>query len=369
MRRDFRISVGIEVGFSTDGFSSIFFEYDGISMNFLPRGGAMKPQDVYLLSIVLLGLSVGGAATVTAAEKPGEQRVRQTIAQSLPFIVEKGQWWIDKKKCVSCHRVSFMTWSLAAAKQKGFEVDGAKLKEWTDWSMNAQLSEHEKGGPVGSRNLEGLAQLILGATTTDSPQQAATYTQFVELIVKGQQPKGHWKPGGQLPAQKRPLAETTAVSTLWMALALAATNEKPAKPSREKALDWIKSAPEGETTEWHVVRLLIDHQQDSPGQVSKRGNVLRKQQNADGGWGWKAGDPSDALATGQVLYALRKANVPSDEEETITRAQTFLIETQQKNGSWLVPGTKRNKKGKPAETSNYWGTCWAVIGLLETLPD
>ncbi|MCA9071902.1 MAG: terpene cyclase/mutase family protein, partial [Planctomycetaceae bacterium] len=213
----------------------------------------------------------------------------------------------------------------------------------------------------------GVAQLILG-TTNASPERADTETKFAELIVKGQQPEGHWKPGGQLPAQKRPIQETTAVSTMWMALSLGMTDEKSAESSRQKALDWIKSAPKGETTEWHVARLLLDQQQGDADSISKQVASLRKQQNADGGWGWKAGDPSDALATGQVLYAFAKVNVPTT-DEAITQAQSFLIETQQKNGSWLVPGTKRSKKGKPAETANYWGTCWATIGLLDTLPE
>lgn len=332
----------------------------------LSRGDKMKVRNIGLLSVVWLGLILG-TWTVFGAEQPSDQQVRNTIAQSLPYIVEKGQWWIDEKKCVSCHRVSFMTWSLAAAKRKGFDVDETKLNEWIDWSLSEQLIADEKGELAGSRNLEGLAQLILGTPRGSSPQ-TATDAKFVELIIKGQQPEGQWKPGGQLPAQKRPLAETTAVSTLWMALALGESKEKSAPPSRDKALAWLKSALKGETTEWRAVRLLIDQQQGNREKMAHQLTTLRKQQNTDGGWGWKPGDPSDALATGQVLYALRKANVPTD-DESIARARKFLVATQQKNGSWLVPGTKRAKKGKPAETSNYWGTCWAVIGLVETLPE
>jgi hypothetical protein len=33
----------------------------------------------------------------------------------------------------------------------------------------------------------------------------------------------------------------------------------------------------------------------------------------------------------------------------------------------LVKGTKKNKRRQIEPTATYWGTCWAVIGLLETL--
>ncbi|MCK4615543.1 MAG: hypothetical protein KAT50_01630 [Pirellulales bacterium] len=32
---------------------------------------------------------------------------------------------------------------------------------------------------------------------------------------------------------------------------------------------------------------------------------------------------------------------------------------------WHVPGTKRKADNAPTETANYWGTAWAVVGLLE----
>ena len=38
------------------------------------------------------------------------------------------------------------------------------------------------------------------------------------------------------------------------------------------------------------------------------------------------------------------------------------------DGSWAVKGTKKDKAKKVEPTATYWGTCWAVIGLAETLP-
>ena len=303
-----------------------------------------------------------------AGEKPAAAGVRETIAKSLPFIAEKGRSWIEDRKCVSCHRVSFTTWSLESARKRGFEVD-PKLDDWLDWSLNHQLGENDKGAPVGSTNLDGLSQLLLGRDAIGKSKRndhESSYAKFVEMIAKGQEENGTWKPAGQLPRQKRPLPETTAVSTMWNALALGTATSEAADSSRDKALGWIKEAKPGESNEWYVARLLIEQRFGTAEETERRLKELTQRQNPDGGWGWKKGDPSDALATGQTLYALQKAGLPSD-DPAITQGLRFLIDTQRKDGSWSVPGTK-SKTNQPAETSTYWGTCWAVIGLLETLP-
>jgi squalene-hopene/tetraprenyl-beta-curcumene cyclase len=321
---------------------------------------------VCCFAVVVCGI-LAWAAPGEAAETPTPEQVRQTIAKSLPFIAEKGEWWIEEKKCVSCHRVSFMTWSLSAAKRKGFEVD-AQLPEWQTWSVNMELGTDDKGVVKGTLNLDGLGQMLMARDETEGQTQETEYAKFVELIVQGQQANGTWKPGGQLPAQKRPQPETTAVFTMWNTLSLANITEEAAVQSRAKALEWIKKAPAGESQEWFVTRLLIDQQFGTTEQTALRIQAVKDRQNTDGGWGWKMGDPSDALATGQTLYALRKAGLPAD-DPIIAKGQKFLIETQREDGSWSVPGTKTAKKGQPAETSNYWGTCWAAIGLLETLSE
>ncbi|MEM7230922.1 MAG: hypothetical protein AAF517_02025 [Planctomycetota bacterium] len=50
------------------------------------------------------------------------------------------------------------------------------------------------------------------------------------------------------------------------------------------------------------------------------------------------------------------------------RARAFLLKTQGEDGVWETPSTLKRKKREAIETSNYFGTGWAVLGLLETLP-
>ena len=100
--------------------------------------------------------------------------------------------------------------------------------------------------------------------------------------------------------------------------------------------------------------------------VAKGARWLASVQGADGGWGWLSADESDAFGTGVALYSLARGGLASD-HPAIARARQYLIQTQTAGGSWPVKGTKKNKAQQIEPTATYWGTCWAAIGLAETL--
>ena len=289
---------------------------------------------------------------------------RDAVENALPVVQAGGVKWIETKKCVSCHRVSAMTWALSAARDAGFEIDQDDLQQRIDWSIEVSLKLNEEDNkPAGSRNLDGLAQILLAP---DSPPETET-DQFVSLLIDGQQEDGTWKPAGQLPMQKRPKPETIAVSTLWNALALReSSDDVNAQEAIKRALTTIDPEAEIKSTEWYVARLLIAAEGDREA-VSHWQSKLLDIQQSDGGWGWLIDEPSDALATGMALYALAMTGL-SREDESIQRAVSFLTETQNGDGSWSVNGTKQKKRDRVEETASYWGTCWAVIGLCEALP-
>ncbi len=336
----------------------------------------MCPRHRHLLSfcfrvscaVVLLAFRQSAVADDAPAV---ESDVRAAVSRSVPLIVENGEAWIEERGCVSCHRIGMMTWSLTEAARHGFAVDRTRLEEWVDWSLEATLAEDRKtGDPIGIRNPEGMGQLLLGRERTDVPasrQQA--YESFVALLVRGQKAGGDWKPGGQLPQQKRPLAETTAVSTMWNTVALLDADERSedVQNSLQAASKNIEMVKPGISTEWYVVRLLLAVKQGAASESDAWLQRLRSLQQSDGGWGWIADESSDALATGMALYALRQAGVATD-DQTVRSAVGFLIATQLEDGSWEVHGTKEASREEFEETSGFWGTTWATLGLLRTLP-
>jgi hypothetical protein len=297
------------------------------------------------------------------------EQARATVSRSLPYLEREGQRWIDEKKCVTCHRVSFMTWSIRTADQRGLSVDRKKLREWEEWSVQASLEKTEKS-PEGdaAKNVDGLAQMILAsaASREDDPTRQSL-SPFVPIILKGQKDDGSWAAGGQLPSQKRPPAETHQVTTMWVALALGTISDPKAAEARDRALQFLASAEPGKSTEWYAAKLLLERQRGNEQATADVVARLRSQQNSDGGWGWLVGEESDALGTGIALYALSIAD-PAASEESIRRAARFLASTQESDGSWKVRGTKTTRKNGVEETATFWGTAWAAIALAQSIP-
>jgi squalene-hopene/tetraprenyl-beta-curcumene cyclase len=296
---------------------------------------------------------------------PLEVQARQTAARAIPYITTTGTAWISERKCLSCHYSGYMLWSLRDAGQRGFTIDKGKLAESTIWAMSQ---------PKGHGH-EGAAQILIARDRSDRSEKVTKLIETLRAaIIKSQEKDGFWKPGGQLPDQKRPLSETTQVSTMLCVLALDSLdppNEK-AVEARDKALAWLKKTPPNDknpavSSEWYALRLLIEKKFGDPKQVAELRDKILSAQQPDGGWGWLWTDKSDAFGTGLSVYALTQAGVLSS-HQAIQNAWKFLIETQIDDGSWVVNGTKHGTKSKPHPFSSFWGSTWALLGLSHSLP-
>jgi hypothetical protein len=246
------------------------------------------------------------------------------------------------------------------------------------------------------------------------------YESVLKNLLKVQTKDGSWRPGGQS-------GNPDAIPTAWAVLALAARdeffgatlpdggsrrppaqsvvplarlmpqNDKALAKARDKALAWLESVEPGQPgaaggtifegkptgnpdtlNERLVLRLLIARKYGKPEDADERLKELLARQAADGGWSAnpEVHQPSDAFATGQSLYALCLAGGGDEKAKAaIGRACKFLLTKQEKDGSWTVPTTAFHpSSGRPARDKKtdavytYWGTAWATLGLLHTLP-
>jgi squalene-hopene/tetraprenyl-beta-curcumene cyclase len=319
----------------------------------------MNPR--ILLCVVAFATRLeAGEGNAPAASGPGE--TLEVAKRSLPFLKEKGAAWIEKRACTSCHQVPAMLWSLNSAARAGLDVDRKELAERTAWAVDWQhwsMSDKVTTEKAHQGNADTMVFLLLGRDKS-ADKDAEWVREFRGHVLKNQQPDGSWKPEGQLPLGKRPARETTEVSTMWTLLALNSYGPDGVDPeARKRAETFLAAAQPGKSTEWYVVKLLLQ-----PDSVSLRADLLQ-QQHPDGGWGWLAADPSDAFGTGEALYALARSGLPAT-AEPLQRSVAFLKSTQQPDGSWAVPSTRASDKNKVIPTSTYWGTAWAVTGLLES---
>lgn len=305
-----------------------------------------------------------GVSAVHAAE-PATSPVSKAIEKALPYLEEEGTWWIEKKQCVSCHHTSFFVWAKDLALAAGFDVDPDRLDEQREWMWKSFLEEIQpdpkrpnnqpKPGEVqGDRNVEGVSQFLVSPSADKvSPDVLA---QLVEVVTSNQGEDGHWSPGGQLPMQDRPKVETQWASNQWSELALKVRGVNLEKPGET----WKDGVP-ALTSEWPMLNLMIRPQ--NPHSLE---NLLRRQ-NEDGGWSWIEGEPSDPSGTGQALIALGRSGKAKDHLDAVSRGQQYLVSTQAEDGHWETMSTK--KREESTRVSDFWGTSWAVIGLLETLPE
>ncbi len=343
----------------------------------------MNGRSLSLLSgfFTVIATGIAGASNERITDVAS---ARLVVAKSLPYLAAEGDLWIKERKCASCHHTGLLIWSHRLAASRGIEVDHQRLDDWSTWMLEHELEPRDdldgkpRPGPVAVGDLEGVAQLVLGGTFAEavSRDDAGALNGFVELhdwIVKGQQTEGKWSAGGQLPTQKRPALETDMASTAWAVLAMDVIPGSDAG-ARQRALSWLTgpgavAAADVKSTEWLALTVLLADRFKRARDVETATQVLLARQNADGGWAWLHGDPSDALATGQALYALSEIGRTALRYEAIEKARKFLVSTQRDDGSWETKSTKEKSKNKSTDISNFFGTAWATIGLCRSLPE
>lgn len=319
----------------------------------------------------LLGLVTVFVSSTVAAEDALDvsPKVRHIVGKALPAIRSGGAEWIADQDCLSCHRVAYQVWSLNRAAESGYPTDDGQLMDWNNWAtewtnmVNPKRRGEIKKNDALRRESDTLAQLLLGRPADDEAEWVENYRR---QLLNAQQESGSWKPAGQLPKQKRPERETEEVTTMWALLGLHASGmeKKELSATMEKARRWLGEETLGQSTEWWATKLLLERTDGNAAQANELRSVLLKKQHADGGWGWLTKEDSDAIGTGVALYALAQDGVKL-EEPAIRKAVAFLEQSQEDDGSWNVNGTKESYRDEVTETASFWGTCWAVIGLLE----
>jgi N-acyl-D-amino-acid deacylase len=145
-----------------------------------------------------------------------------------------------------------------------------------------------------------------------------------------------------------------------------------------RARAWLLRHPAA-TTDEKVFRLLgLYWTKADAREIHQQAEILKREQNRDGGWSQLRNVNSDAYATGLVLVALHASGQLSVGNERYTRGVKYLLSTQEEDGSWLV--TKRAVPGTVAwfdtgfphgkfQTISYVGTAWATIALMYAAPN
>ena len=224
---------------------------------------------------------------------------------------------------------------------------------------------NDGGGP------DTLAQLLLGrASLSEEKATTKSYNAIRALLLEWQELKGSWLAAGQLPSLKwGNEKEMHGATTMWSILALTAdkSTDEAVSASRQQALEFLKETKPGITLQSLALQLIVAQKFGDPSQPNASRQQLLERQNADGGWSWlRTNQTSDAFATGQALYALGQTG--NQKNPAVQRAWQFLLRTQDADGGWDVPQNAINTRPRKLNVYPLWGSAWAAIGMLETLP-
>lgn len=309
-----------------------------------------------------------------AIQDSSARKADEAAGKGLAFLEKEGVAWTRKNKCSSCHHVPMMLWAQEEAREHGFGINEEGRSIAVAFALKAPFTgffgplTREKVAAMSGPSLE-MIYLSLGLGGAREPDSTATLAEFRKHLMGKQAPDGSWaytrKEKGKILA---PIEDRDDVITMLGMLALSSGN--PSKPeqetlkrSQERALAWLRESASEGVHQSSALGLVIFKKCGDQERVARLTAQLLREQREDGGWSQAKEHPSDALATGQALYALAAAGIDR-QHGAIQRGRTFLARTQKDDGSWLVPSRTAANKGKDAIPS-YFGSAWAVIGLVQ----
>ena len=295
------------------------------------------------------------------------------VDRGLQFLATDAIAWRNEHKCVSCHHAALVVWSMREAKGRGFQVDEPFLSDLTKWT--AESGDGKTGVPRPTGLPKALnAKAVWFALSLGNPGLETAFEPGMKLLLKtieaDQTENGSWVswPDTRAPIFGNSDESMTALATLAL-LPAAAAGDTAAKSARDKGVEWLAKTKTDDDPQSIAMRLVLWQRRGRPAEESKPlvERILGRQ-NSDGGWSQAPEMASDAWATGQALYALAHAGFKPD-DPVISRAHTFLIKTQQADGSWpmtsrpVKPGGKGSTSLIPIKGA---GSAWALLGLVKS---
>jgi hypothetical protein len=321
------------------------------------------------------GKAGGVPSHVPPPRAPQQRTAAEAVMRSLALLQSSVPVFFQKSGCVSCHHQMLSGILIGAAREHGVPVDGKPAQE----QLKAAVAVFR---PVQELTLQRVVQggvpmtnslFLVSLAAQNYPADALTDA-LVHDIAGMQRADGSWFGAGT----QRPVMEYSPFSETAYAVRALRFYGSPGRKAEmdrrvERARDWLLTAVPQHTEERVMQALGLYWAGAKPSR--QIADALIEKQRADGGWPQRAGFPSDAYATGEVLYALNRACGIPIKHAAFRRGAAFLLATQYESGAWYV--RSRSVKFQPYFDSGFpfdhdqWisaaGTAWAALALSLTM--
>jgi hypothetical protein len=270
----------------------------------------------------------------------GTQDAVRYLEQEVPL-------WHKQNRCHSCHNNGDAARGLIVAYRLGLKVDPAALTDTLDWLSHPERWDHQPGDPAfGDKKLARIqfASALREAHEAKLIPDPSILKQAAALVAEQQDPSGGWivdpHSASGSPATYGPMLATCLAREV-----LLAAGDKTAA-SRAEA--WMRARP-ARTIPDAAAKLLAFP--DKPAL-----DLILTTQAPNGSW------LSEPFDTALAILALR---TQPGSAQPITRARTYLLQTQLTAGGW--PGTTRPPGAQ--SYAQHISTCgWVMIALSLTEP-
>ena len=299
---------------------------------------------------------------------------REAAQRGLDWLQHAAPVWSDKGLCFGCHVQSQALMGQAVALEQGYRVNMRSVRK-LDEQVRSQNSWGSWWSPPNSATVFGAmgvayAADMLGIASDKGfsdmhPSSKGLLLESSDRLVERQEKDGAFPIDEITPPIIQGQFMTTANALVALKRAAAHSEDPAYNAAAERGLSWIASH-DPETNQDKIFKVIALMHYGTPEQKRTAWSVvetLAAEQQADGGWKEKAASSgSNAIATGQVLYAFKQAGI-SIHGDMFRRGVDFLLQhqindpTSLDDGSWAAMNTQSERP------SGYAHTMWAVIGL------
>jgi hypothetical protein len=278
------------------------------------------------------------------------------------------EWQQGQIQCFGCHVQAQALMAQAVALKQGYHVSMPAVRALSGMVHAKQMPNGlwEYQGDRAFTDAFGAMALAREQELTGGAQNPPLL-KAVDFLMSKQLADGGMDPEGA--DEQPPIVQgnfmVTANSLVAMSWVAAHSRDPKYRQAADRAIAWIATHEPQANTQDKIAKVIALMDYGNADQKRIAWSVVERlagEQQADGGWKETAQmDASNAFATGQVLYAFKRAGI-SVRSPTFQRGVEFLLKTQQPEaqpgaGSWRSAHTQSQRK------SDFAPTMWAVIGL------
>jgi hypothetical protein len=297
---------------------------------------------------------------------------REAAQRGLEWLQQAAPNWGKYNNCFGCHVQSQVLMGQAVALKMGYRVNMPALRLLDDFTRR-QTDVGTWFGASHSASVFGAMGLAYAAQATgitSDKGQPETRNPKGLLLEAADHLVAIQAADGAIPVDQpaAPIVQGQFMTTSNALVALDWAATHSGDPTYQQAIargvEWI-AANEPATNQDKVFKIIALMRDGTPEQKRTAWSVVEElsaEQQPDGGWKESAATKgSNAIATGQVLYAFKQAGV-SIRGPMFRRGVDYLLKNQVNeptpdNGLWKSVNTQSERP------SNFAHTMWAVIGL------